>query len=207
MNSDQQKYQELLKKYNDLIRPLKDEPLQWSELRGIRNEICDCLLAGFNQAAIALTNHFFERTMKLALIYHESGSPKFDTADVFSAKYKPAIDKYDESNLSKNIDACLGYGLIDDKKAARLHVLRRRFRNGFSHAEAKKILGEGTITLHSFSFTDSSKHDINEEQAYTTLFIQGVLQEDWAKQNAPLYFYNILKTLLELQKKIPFPEA
>ena len=39
------------------IAEVVDNEYRWPEIDSVRSEICKCIICGFNQAAITLTNH------------------------------------------------------------------------------------------------------------------------------------------------------
>jgi len=186
---------ELLK---ELYQTIRKVPLEWIELHEVKDEICDCLLVGYNQAAIALTNHFFERIMKLALIYHSADNAKFGSLDVFDTIYKDAVDLYDDKQLHCNIEKCRKEGLISIEKEKTLIKWKEKVRNGFSHAELKKA------KVYSASFADPAGGQLKEIPLHTVLFMQGIAQKEWAESVAPMFFKEVFYTLLEIEKKVNF---
>lgn len=56
-----------------------------NELKSIISEICDCLIIGNGQAAITLTNHLFENSLKQTLITWDSQAKQLIFTNVLFA--------------------------------------------------------------------------------------------------------------------------
>lgn len=109
-------------------------------LSPIIKEICDNLLLGNNFAAVALTNMLFEAMIKFSLIFLNTDY----SAGGIDKVHKDAINKYDDNDLEKNINACKTQGYITKDDAKRLKELARIFRHRFSHASFSKKISEVT---------------------------------------------------------------
>jgi hypothetical protein len=185
----------------EALRPYREHEIYWAELRDINSEICDCIQFGFTQAAIALTNHFLERIMKLTLIYHEAGSPQISSGSDFETKYKGAVDKYDTTALYNNIQKCGSLHLISPARQAFLLHLTELVRNGFSHASFKKTYKDTTVKTWSASFNEPLQKPKEEDvPIYLSLFMQGYIQKNWADQNANFYYSYVFDTLEKIEK-------
>jgi len=78
-NNNEEKINEILEyrtgiiqeNYNQIIDEFENH-YNLPEIDPLRNEICLCIMFGFYQAAITLSNHLFEKAFKLFLIVHYS---------------------------------------------------------------------------------------------------------------------------------------
>ena len=180
-------------------------------LRGIVFEACKCLMLEFNYAAITLCNLILERLLKLALIEKEIGLRGISNEkwnEVFSAADK----RYGSINLSTSIDQCQKMGLINDaEKEYFQNSIRDMMRNGFSHADASKVLlnAPDQMTFIYGSFSESGTDEINlNVKAIPS--IQGVLLNKFVDATALQYFKNVFELmqriemrLVEIDKQIP----
>ena len=99
----------------------------WPELDVVRNEICLCLIFGFHQAAIALTNHLLESLLKYSLIYldyrQKSSTLSGDLLERMEKVFSENKEIYDYS-----LDSCINKyrkeGLISKEQKKILHGFR-----------------------------------------------------------------------------------
>jgi hypothetical protein len=105
-------------------------------------EIGKCLILNLNYATITLTNHLLERLLKLALIEKAIGlqlKPIHKLTEIYSGPSK----KYGSLTMGSSIDQCKKECLINAEDREFLFVfVRETLRNGFSHADAQKVLSK-----------------------------------------------------------------
>jgi hypothetical protein len=127
--------------HSELIKNIFNSEYGYPELDPVRDEICKCIICGLYQAAITVTNHLLEQSIKTCLIFKHSIENKKDGTDVFDI-CKDGIKKYDGINLSNAINCACAVGLITKEQKQLLHQLREDFRNAYSHASLSKIRRE-----------------------------------------------------------------
>lgn len=96
----------------DKVSEIFENEYNWPEVYSIRNEICKCIISGYNQAAVMLSNFFLEYLMKISLIIYESRNYKKGESDINNI-FSQATKKYSCMNLSMTIDKALEYKLIN----------------------------------------------------------------------------------------------
>lgn len=113
----------------------------WPEVDPVRSEICKCLICGFYQAAITLTNHLLESVLKKALIIDESAKNKTELSDITNI-FDDATKKYGNSKLHFTINQACQEGLITEEEKDILHLFRHQYRNAFLTQNHKQFLQE-----------------------------------------------------------------
>lgn len=173
-----------------------------SELRSIINEICDCLIINNNQAAITLTNHLFENTLKQVLIKWDSQGRQFSNNQPMEETFKKEVKSFDGEFLNKNIDACNERGLISNDETARLKDLKNRFRNPFSHASYSKLFRNTKIPIYIGSLNPTEKIEEKTINVSTIPVFSLLAQEEYAKRYAFEYFVEIYTFINDMDKKL-----
>jgi hypothetical protein len=171
---------------------------QWPEVDPVRNEICKCILCGFNQAAITLTNHLMESALKKALITYESRENKIEQHDITNI-FDDATKKYANKNLEFTIKQAYNNGLITNEEKEILDKYRKQYRNAFSHADPQKTFAGISTPVIVFTTNDLNENDeffkrVFEDKPNThlyaenTIIIQGIIQSIIAGNEAIPYF-------------------
>lgn len=119
-----------------------------SEYRSIRYEIRNCLIFGFNQAAISLTNLYLEKFLKITLIDSERTTDMADLAK-HGNEMTILVAKYGKNTLEQNINAAGSKGLINKEEKQQLIAFKKTFRNPFSHYDIEDIYGQADMQLQS----------------------------------------------------------
>ena len=125
------------KNYDSIADVLETE-YEFPALDPVRYEICLCVICGFNQAALTLTNHLLESALKKFLILHDSRTNTRKSCEL-SSVFADATDKYADKGLNDIIEYAYACGLIDDREKELLHDFRKAYRNPYSHANPKQI--------------------------------------------------------------------
>ncbi len=176
------------------VKPIFDSEYGYPEFDPLRDEISKCIICGLHQAAITLTNHFLETSLKKCLIYkHVIITTKGKELKI-SQLFQDGIKKYDnnKSDLSKSINAACSNGLITKDQKKLLHRYRESFRNSYSHASSEKLFKDVTIKGKEISSTDEIFSETNEElNVFDIPIIQGIVQYELAKKESLGYFENI----------------
>lgn len=173
-----------------------------NELKSIISEICDCLIIGNGQAAITLTNHLFENSLKQTLITWDSQGKQFDVSKRLDDVFKNEVETYDDKDIEPNINKCKSKGLVTKDEAKRLIELKNIFRNPFSHASYSKLFKDASTTIYSGGLENPA--DIKEETVdiSKTPFLYLLAQEQFAQKNAFLYFLEIYEFIDKMDQKL-----
>ncbi len=173
----------------------------YPELDPLRNEICKCIICGLFQAAITLTNHLLEKSLKFCLIIKYTKETKKEET-LFDTIFEEGLLKYDKSDLEQTINQACSQGLITKEQKKILIQFKRRFRNPYSHATTDiykdtfargKMMSVDDLTdgLESFMrkcFDESLDTNISLKK---NLIAQGFFQVPIAKANSVPYFRNV----------------
>lgn len=184
----------------------------YPEFDPLRDEICKCIICNLNQAAITLTNHLLESSLKKCLAMKHSVSNKHKNIKL-EESYKEGITKFDKRNLNENINTACTQGLITIEQKNLFLKFKNEFRNAYSHASTSDIFknksvkgkavslkeGESTENLLKRIFDNKSDKDLIIKDI---LPIQGLMQVAIAEQISIQYFTEVDKVLREILKKI-----
>ncbi|MFV1450501.1 hypothetical protein VBZ51_15200 [Maribacter sp. HS] len=183
------------------IKPFfEDELTILDNLKEVRTEICYCLFFGLHQAAITLTNHLLEDTLKTGLLYSEYGVKLLDDLAEMDTYYKEGLDKYSSLDLSSTINRSCSKGLITKLEKKILHEFRERLRNGFSHSDSRKIFKDIKVPFYFGSFGKIEEEPLNFKEFSISDIpqFQGLAKSELAKNHSFDYFnyvYGILKRI------------
>lgn len=119
-----------------------------SEYRSIRYEIRNCLIFGFHQAAISLTNLYMEKFLKISLIDSERTTNMADVVN-HGNEMQSLVAKYGKQSLEQNINAAGSKRIINKEEKQQLLAFKRTFRNPFSHYDIEDIYGKSDMQLRS----------------------------------------------------------
>jgi hypothetical protein len=137
-NHINQKTSENIDNYGHLIF----EKFNWPILDSVRNEICECLIIGCSQAAITLTNHLLEKSLKMFLFHVKPSTQNYTDAKEIEAHFKKMNEMHGNKDLHDTINNCCTKGLISKDEKLQLHIFREKFRNAFGHAQPDKTFGQ-----------------------------------------------------------------
>src|SRR5437868_15550916 len=104
--SIQQTVEQNIKTYGHFV----SEPFNWSLLDSVRDEICTCLITGCSQAAITLTNHLLEKSLKVFLFHVEPTSQNYTDAEEIEKHFNEMNRIYGGKDLSDTINNCYSKG-------------------------------------------------------------------------------------------------
>jgi len=182
------------------------------ELEPLVFQVTKCLILNMHYAAITSTNFFLERLLKVALINKAVGIRGIPVEE-WTTVYEVPSKRYGSLVLSKSIEQCEIEGLIDAKEKHLLDKeVRDQIRNGFSHAEAEKILKKlpDEVEMYSGSFNEIGKIQPVMLNAKVIPPLQTVHMETFAEVNAPEYFDFVMylmgvieNRLVEFDKNTP----
>lgn len=138
------KYIEKFEKNFEKLAPYENFDSEiFCSLESLMKENRDCLMFDNYISSITISNHIFERLIKLALIYNKSFKSDKNTSI-------GAYTSYQGMPLKKSLEKCLITGLITKQEAAKLSDINNVFRNGFSHSEFEKVIGNNTVKFKAF---------------------------------------------------------
>ena len=90
-----------IKNNYDSVADAFENHYDWPEIDPVRSEICECIICGFYQAAITLTNHLLESVLKKALIIDTSLKNKTEQNDIANV-FDDASAHFAKENLYNN---------------------------------------------------------------------------------------------------------
>ncbi len=144
-------------KYYPLVEKIYGTPYSMPELDPLRHEIALCIMFGFHQAAITLTNHLIEWFIKLMLIYRDS-IEKSKTKDDSKSNienlelyFSDGIQSYMNKDMSSTISKAKTLGILTKDQWKQLDTIREDFRNAFGHADSSKIFKDSKIEMTGLS--------------------------------------------------------
>ena len=187
-----------IQKYYPRIRWIYKTEYSWPEIDPLRWEISLCIIFGFFQAAMTLTNHFLESLLKYALIANdglknaqsENPESKQTVSDHFRETYGPGFAKYGDLDLGDTINRACKAGLITKEQKKQLHILREVFRNAWNHADKAKTFGATEMPVQVMHWGDDGI-EVEPHQTVNVadlIVAQGFVQIEIAKREAPRYF-------------------
>ncbi|MEJ7626157.1 MAG: hypothetical protein WKF35_04800 [Ferruginibacter sp.] len=201
-NSLLQEYNERLNTNFNIIANLIITPYNWPLLDAIRIEICDCILVGASQAAVTLTNHLLEKSLKALLMHNEPTNQNYTDAAEIEAHFENLNNQYGGMILQNTIDACVGNGLITDEQGANLHEFRKKFRNAFGHADPKKTFGETKKRIGIFNPFVHEEFQFSEVKVANFPFLQDKTQKEIANNECVNYFRYVDSVIKEVMPKL-----
>lgn len=170
----------------DKLEKAKQERL--SALKPLKfavNEICNCLIAKHDVAAFTLTNYLFEASLKLALIYWESGGKLIENINDFEDLYRKETKKYLAKDIFKVIGSAKRSKMIPEEECEELLFFLHHYRDPFSHASNNSEINE--IKILSFDISmNSRKITVNGNP---TLYFD--YQERYMRNIANHYFFKL----------------
>lgn len=200
INSNVSKNYKLVKdEYNLSYGYIKLDPL--------RDEICKCLVCDLNQAAITLTNHLLESSLKyfLTIKYSKENKP---ISSFWGSLFKSGIKKHEKLYLSETIKLASRKNLITDNQEERLNYFRENYRNPYGHASSKifgnmKLSGK-IVTVPKDGNVEKFIADVYDATQYHStnvkdfLPIQGIAQVIKAQETALPYFKEVDKIIRDI---------
>lgn len=171
-------------------------------LKSIISEICNCLIIGNTQAAITLTNHLFENSLKQVLITWDSQGRQFDDTQRIDEVFKNEVEEYDDKILHSNIKKCQDKNLISEAEAERLIKLKNNYRNPFSHASYTKLFKDASMVMYSGSLKNPTEVKEETTNISKVPFLNLLLQERFANENAQNYFFEVYEFIDKMDRKL-----
>lgn len=166
----------------------------------IAYEAAKCVVLEFSVAAITLTNHLLESSLKLALAFKETGIPEFGTPTQSGSNSTHIYDGY---HLHNSIEKACKQDLIDKETAEKLLEIKDGIRNGFSHAELGKMFGNYRFPI--ILEEDETKHlippitPINVRHDPT---FYGLALDRMCRDMAGPYLFFVLELIQKIESKL-----
>lgn len=189
----------------DIFNTQYDSP----ELDPIRVEVCECLICGLNLAAITLTNHLLEASLKTCLTWKHSLDNK-DNNLGFKDVFK--VPEYDNMDMQATINKACTLGLISKEQKKLLNKFRDMYRNAYSHASASKTFGNDTFKANAVSLENGDSEDALLEQIFAEpsmdiavkdfLPVHGIAKMERAKEESALYFIEVDSVIRDMLANI-----
>jgi len=171
-------------------------------LKSIIEEICDCLVLGNNQAAITLTNHLFENTLKQVLITWDSEGRQIQQNLPIDETFKNEVEEYDKKDMEPNINRCRSKGLITKEEAKRLIDLKNLYRNSFSHASYSTLFDGATTTLYIGDLSGLTNIKKERVSISKVPFLSLSAQKTFADKQAKRYFIEVYEFIDNMDRKL-----
>lgn len=196
----------------EVIRNVFNKEYGYPEFDPLRDEICKCVLCDLHQAAITLTNHLLESSLKKCLAMKHSISIKQNDIKIEDA-FKEGITKFDQLDLDDTINRACTQGLITKEQKTLLKKFKDEFRNPYSHATTSEIFKDTTVKGKTISLNEGESpenllkrifdNDSDEVLAVKDLLpIQGLVQVMISKQISVPYFTEVDRIIREMLIKL-----
>ena len=183
------------------------EKFNWPLLDSVRDEICECLIIGCSQAAITLTNHLLEKSLKMFLFHVEPSTQDYTEAKEIEAHFNKMNELHGNKDLHDTINNCCSKGLISKEEKLQLHIFREKFRNAFGHAQPDKTFGQSEKKVLVFNLMKNVEIPKPEVVKITDFpFLHDYKQKEIADTNCGEYFSyvdNLIKGVLPKLFKMP----
>ena len=180
----------------EVINNIFNNQYGYPEFDPLRDEICKCIMCGLYQAAITLTNHLLETSLKKCLAMKYSIEHKEEITDLLCHLSK-SLAEYDSKKLFETINEAYSCGLISEDQKSKLHEFRMNIRNAYSHAESKKIFAGISAPAKAVSSSEYEK----TEDLISDCF-NGEYKDTEAKHLVP--FHGIIQAILSEDIAIPY---
>ena len=170
----------------DVLERIKQEQLlALKPLKFAVNEICNCLIAKHEVAAFTLTNYLFEASLKLTLIYWESGGKLIENINDFEGLYRKGTKKYLAKDVYKAIGSAKRSKIITEEEGKELLFFLHHYRDPFSHASNNSEINESKV----ISFDDSMINKTITVNGNPLLYFN--YQERYMRNSAHRYFFKL----------------
>ena len=165
------------------------------------NEICECLITNKQCAAMTLTNHLLEASIKLALILWNADIREVDETKDFEVMYKEEIKDYQGKEMSENLASALESKLISDEEYKDLSELKLEYRHHISHASNNKYIRSARTMIMTY---DAATSESSEKEVSVTgnPILNLLAQESFMRQNAEGYFMHVYSYIMTWDAKI-----
>ena len=174
------------------------------DLKSTVYEVVNCLILGYHTAAVTLTNNLLERLLKLSLIYKKVGTGPIPVEN-WNSVFEGPNEKYGSLMLSDSIIQCRKEGLItESEKEFLFKVIREMLRNGFSHADASKILKDSPDEAVGFIGSLNGKSELVKVELNQKVIppLQTAQIESFVEENSSDYFDYVFRLLQNLASRL-----
>ena len=195
-------YNERVNKNFEAIADLVTTPYNWQLLDAIRQEICDCILIGASQAAVTLTNHLLEKSLKALLMHNEPNNQNYTDTTEIEAHFENLNNLYGGEILNNTINACVDKGLISSEQGQNLHEFKKKFRNAFGHADPKKIFGDTKKRVGIYNPFVHKEFKFTEVKVANFPFLQDTTQKEIANSECVNYFRYVDYVIKDVMPKL-----
>lgn len=166
------------------------------------NEICDCLIMNKQCAAITLTNHLLESSLKLSLILWKAYESPFDNSKDFETMFKKEVKMYIGKKMGENLDFALEGKLISNDEHQYLTTLMLEYRDHIDHASNNKYIRDMRTIIATYDFaTKESTENLNARVTNNPLLYLNS-QENFMRKYAYDYFSRVYYQILKWDKMI-----
>ena len=124
----------------------------------IIDEICDCLILNKQCAAMTLTNHLLESSLKLTLVLF-CKEKSIEGIEDFDTLYKKEIENFQGDTMKNNLKVAKEKNIINEDDYKDLCKMMIEYRHHISHASNNKYIREARTKIWSYDFFDSSTYE------------------------------------------------
>ncbi|MCB0508950.1 MAG: hypothetical protein KDD21_11690, partial [Bacteroidetes bacterium] len=140
------------------------------------------------QAAVTLTNHLLEKSLKAVLIFNEPNNQNYTDISQIENHFENMNNLHGNKLLYETITACQAKKLISDEQAEKLNEYRQNLRNAFSHADSNKTFGETKKIVGIFNPFVHNEIQSKEVKVANFPFLQDTTQKQIADKECVTYF-------------------
>ncbi len=177
------------------IKNIFHSQYDFMELNALRDEICRCIVCGFSQAALTLTNTLLELTTISVVDRAQKLNIYMDTTKIDKKQYGSS-----DSNLGYRIEM-LYYGrIISELQREDLHKCRIWLRNTFSHADLKSV-GKEKMSIEILNLDEQTKTDCTKSLLDLSM-LKGIAFQMSAEENYINYFLYVDNFIRSVELKL-----
>lgn len=126
------------------------------------NEICECLILNKQCAAMTLTNHLLESSLKLTLILFSKDRDNIDETADFDTMYADEISDFQGAKMKDNLKVAKEKNIIDEDERNDLQNMMLEYRHHISHASNNKYVrnAKTKIWIYDYSTANTSEKEV-----------------------------------------------
>ena len=166
------------------------------------NEICDCLIINKQCAAMTLTNHLLESSLKLSLILWKAYGKPFDCTKDFETMYKDEVKTYIGKKMGENLKFAIEENMINNDEFKDLSDLMLEYRDHIDHDSNNKYIRESRTIIATYDFsTKETTENLNATViGNPSLYLN--TQESFMRKAAYGYFTHVYSYVMKWDKML-----
>ena len=182
--------------------------IKYNKLSGLKplwfviNEICDCLIMNKQCAAMTLTNHLLESSLKLSLILWKAYENPHDNSKDFETMYKKEVKMYIGKKMGENLKYAIEENMINNDEFKDLSDLMLEYRDHIDHASNNKYIRESRTIIATYDFsTKETTENLNATVIGNPLLYLNT-QESFMRKAAYGYFTHVYSYVMKWDKML-----